>query len=129
MDIPDWTPLVLLATSHGPLARILAVALRHAGFEVTDTRSAAEALAVLTVTPVHAVVLDAVLTGGLGTPVLEWLRRHRQNGHVLPVWVVISVWDEEETQSTVGPLGGPFLAKPFDPWRLAGLIESLLAAL
>ena len=57
------------------------------------------------------------------------LSRLRQHNHAegSPAWVVISALDRQEVVGRYGPIGGHFMAKPFNPWDLVALIESLLA--
>jgi hypothetical protein len=38
----------------------------------------------------------------------------------------MSALDRQEASRQFGPVGGHFLAKPFDPWELARLLNELL---
>jgi CheY-like chemotaxis protein len=73
------------------------------------------------------VVLDLGLSDRQGRGVLDWLRRRGPDGDGhLPVWVVMSALDQDDATRQYGPLGRQFLAKPFDPWVLVGLLQKLL---
>jgi DNA-binding response OmpR family regulator len=105
---------------------MLGFALREAGFQVLLAASGGEALSALAGSPVDAVVLDLGLPDGQGSDVLDWLRQRRENGGDGPAWVVMSAMDRREAAREFGPMGGHFLAKPFDPWELARLLNELL---
>ncbi len=120
------SPKVLVVEDDRSVTRMLGFALREAGFQVFLAGSGGEALAALEASPVDAVVLDLGLPDGQGSQVLEWLRRHRDGGGGGPAWVVMSAMDRQEAARQFGPVGGHFLAKPFDPWELARLLNELL---
>jgi DNA-binding response OmpR family regulator len=114
-------PRVLLVEDDSAVTRILSLLLRNSGFEVTGVGLGRDALFALDERPYDAVVLDLGLPDGLGGKVLAKLQGIPRD--CFPVWVVISALDEDEVARRYGPLGGPFLAKPFDPVRLADLLD------
>ncbi|MBM3941481.1 MAG: response regulator [SAR202 cluster bacterium] len=123
--IQSQTPQVLVVEDDRGVTRMLGFALREAGFQVLLAASGQEALFLLESRPMDAVVLDLGLPDGQGGVVLDWLRRHQEsNGG--PPWVVMSALDRHEATQRYGPIGGRFLAKPFDPWELARLLNSIL---
>jgi DNA-binding response OmpR family regulator len=124
--IHKGTRTVLLVEDDRQLIRVLTIALTAAGFEVAAAPSNREAVTAVQERPIEGVVLDTRLSDGIARPTLEWLIRRRDDGHQLPVWIVTSSLDENEVVSVLGPLRGPFLPKPFDPWRLVGMLEELL---
>jgi len=105
---------------------MLRFSLRNAGFDTSEVATGGEALRILGEEPPDAAILDLQLPNGQGGAVLDWLRCscERPGGH--PVWVVISALDGEEAIRRFGPLGGRFLAKPFDPWDLITMLRTLL---
>jgi DNA-binding response OmpR family regulator len=105
---------------------MLGFALREAGFQVSLAGSGGAALSALEAGPVDAVVLDLGLPDGQGSDVLDWLRRRRGNEGGGPAWVVMSALDRREAARQYGPVDGHFLAKPFDPWELARILNELL---
>jgi DNA-binding response OmpR family regulator len=122
---PD-SPRVLVVEDDRGVTRMLGFALREAGFQVRLAGSGGEALSALEGDSVDAVVLDLGLPDYQGGQVLDWLRRRRDNGGQGPAWVVMSALDRQEAARQFGPLGVHFLAKPFDPWELARLLNNLL---
>jgi len=116
---------VLLVEDDGAVARVLRVCLRRAGFSVTQAECGADALSSMEADTFDAVVLDLGLPDGLGGAVLRKLQDVSDDS--LPVWVIISALDEDEAIRRHGPLKGPFLPKPFDPWDLIRKLEQLWA--
>ena len=94
---------------------------------MTQTSTGAEALRILQELSPEAAVLDLQLPDGQGGAVLDLLRRSEGTAKA-PVWVVISALDQAEAIKRFGPLGSHFLAKPFDPWQLVAILNTLLAA-
>jgi len=123
----ETRPNVLIVEDNEAVARILRFCLREAGFAVTQTSTGAEALRILQELSPEAAVLDLQLPDGQGGAVLDLLRRSEGTAKA-PVWVVISALDQAEAIKRFGPLGSHFLAKPFDPWQLVAILNTLLAA-
>ncbi len=120
------TRKVLLIDDDEGIRRMLRFALRSAGFDVSMATTGGEALAYLDRNAVDAVVLDLGLPDGLGGSVLSWLHKQPE-GRVAPAWVVISAQDQQDARVKYGPLGKHFLSKPFDPWDLVDLLDTLVA--
>ena len=118
---------LLVVEDNQSVARMLRFSLRRAGFDVTEATTGEEALQILEHHPIGAVVLDLGLPDGLGSAVLDRLLQPEEQGYDFPAWVVISALDREEVVRRYGPLGGHFLAKPFDPWDLVRTLEDLLS--
>ncbi len=119
---------ILLVEDDPSVTRMLRFCLRAAGFDVTEVSNGVEALQVLDRGSANAVVLDLGLPDNLGGAVLERLRQGERRANGSPVWLVISALDCEDAAKRYGPLGGRFLAKPFDPWDLVRRLEELLSA-
>jgi CheY-like chemotaxis protein len=117
---------VLLIEPNWDLARITRRALQDHGFVVTQVAAGGEALAVLGRQYPDAVVLDPDLTDGVGSMLLDHLHQLEQREGPSPVWIVISALDLRDVVRRYGPFIPHFLAKPFDPWHLVGLLEELL---
>lgn len=122
------TPNVLVIEDDQSVRRMLRIALRTTGFNVTEVTTGMEAIRVLDQQPTDAVVLDLGLSDGLEGKVLCHLRNFAQQPRGLPVWVVISALNQDEAVTRYGPLGNHFMTKPFDPWELVGTLEGLIAA-
>ncbi len=114
---------VLLIEDDTAVNRMLNLSLRCGGFETTQAESGGEALKKLDSDAFDAVILDLCLPDGLGGDVLARL----QGTAPSPVWVAMSALDECEADRLFGPLRGPFMAKPFDPWTLINLLDQLLS--
>jgi DNA-binding response OmpR family regulator len=113
---------VLVIEDDEAIVRMLRLSLRRNGFETARAESGREALTAMDEGNFDAVVLDLCLPDGRGGDVLQ---RLQATGHC-PVWIVMSALDEEEAVRRYGPLQGPFLPKPFDPWDLVRLLDRLL---
>jgi two-component system KDP operon response regulator KdpE len=120
-------PQVLVVEDDRSVSRMLGFALRQAGFQVVSAGSGGEALSVLESRPMDAVVLDLGLPDNQGAKVLGWLRRRQRDGGGGPAWVVMSALNRQEATRQYGCLEGRFLAKPFDPWELARLLNEMLS--
>ncbi|MCJ7491603.1 MAG: response regulator [Dehalococcoidia bacterium] len=113
---------VLVIEDDDAIVRVLRLSLRSNGFETARAESGREALTAMDEGDFDAVILDLCLPDGRGGDVLQ---RLQAAGHC-PVWVVMSALDEDEAVRRYGPLQGPFLPKPFDPWDLIRLLDRLL---
>ena len=124
--ITDRRPTVLIIEDDTGVARMLRFSLRSAGFDTSEVATGGEALRILGEQPPDAAILDLQLPNGQGGAVLDWLRCSCERTANPPVWVVISALDREEAVGRYGPVGGRFLAKPFDPWELITMLRTLL---
>lgn len=123
----DPAGTVLLVEDDQAVARVLAIALRGARFNVVAALTGREALEMLETRTVDAVVLDLCLPDQLGTAVLDHLRNAgRGSRSPAPAWLVISALDSDEVYRRCGPLGDRFLQKPFDPRFLVSMLERLI---
>jgi len=113
---------VLLVEDDEAIVRMLRLSLRSGGFEAELAGSGREALEAMDAHAFDAVVLDLCLPDGRGVDVLRRLQADSR----FPVWIVMSALDEYEATRRFGPLKGPFLPKPFDPWDLSRLLDRLL---
>ncbi len=113
---------VLVIEDDDAIIRVLRLSLRSSGFDTAWAESGREALTAMDEGEFDAVILDLCLPDGRGGDVLQ---RLQAAGHC-PAWVVMSALDEDEAVRRYGPLQGPFLPKPFDPWDLIRLLDRLL---
>ena len=124
-QFPGVPPKVLVVEDEPAVARMLRISLHAAGFDVVEAVVGREALQILERESADAVILDLGLPDGRGREVLDRLRQADDSG--FHAWVVISGLDREEATGRYGPLGGHFLAKPFDPWDLVRVLNTLLS--
>ncbi len=113
---------VLLVEDDRSVVRMLRISLRNAGFGVHAVETGQAALEALHTGVFDVVVLDLGLPDGRSREVLDYLGRQDRTQ-----WIVITAQDRAEATQTYGHLGKHFLAKPFDPWGLGGLIQGLLS--
>lgn len=115
---------VLVVEDDRSITRMLRFCLEAAGFGITEVATGTEALNLLETQSPQAVVLDLNLPDGQGAAVLDRLRQYPIG---LPAWIAISGLGRREATSQYGPLGQHFLAKPFDPWDLIGILEDMIS--
>ncbi len=121
--ITPQRPSVLIVEDDVALRRILRLTLLEAGFAPSDVGIGGEALGLLAGPAPDGVILDLHLSDGQAEAVLERLRAPTSSR---PAVVVMSGLSEDEAIRQYGPLGDPFIAKPFDPWALVGMLEQLI---
>ena len=117
-------PRVLVVEDDAAVNRVLRLSLKCGGFDTERAESGGEALQAMGSDFFDAVVLDLGLPDNMGGAVLEELQSVNRGS--LPVWVVMSALDEDEATQRYGPLRGPFLPKPFDPWQLNSMLRGML---
>jgi two-component system KDP operon response regulator KdpE len=118
---------VLVVEADRSVLRMLRFSLQVAGFEITEARTGAEALTLLSQRLQEAVILDLGLPDGRSGAALTQLRQLDRSSDHPPAWVVTSALDQEEATRQFGPLYRRFIPKPYDPWALISSLESQLA--
>lgn len=124
--MPGAPPRILVIEDDHSIMRMLRFALRTAGFEVTEAAGGTEGARVLTTQPPDAVVLDLGLADRQATEVLDRLRNVAPGTAPCPAWVVISAMEWEDVLRLYDVPPASFLPKPFDPWRLIGMLNQML---
>ena len=102
---------------------VLRIALRRAGFTVSEATSGTEALRLIGEQSPDGVILDLMLPDGRSREVLDLVRA---DGAGKPAWLVVSAMDPDEVHRLYGDLGRRFFPKPFDPWDLANSLRRAL---
>jgi len=113
-------PLVLIVDDDAPVARMVAATLGLEGFQTLVAHNGREALDCLDGTSPDLIVLD------LQMPVMdgrECFAELRSRGVLTPV-VILSAYGAEAAQRELG--ADSFIAKPFDPDDLVGMLRKLL---
>jgi len=113
---------VLLVEDEDAVRRLAALALRRAGWRVTEAASGPEALEVAL--PVDLLVSDVIMPGLDGTGLVQALRR-RQPG--LPALLMSGYADAAQRQA-LAAADIRFLAKPFTMAALTSAASALVAA-
>lgn len=114
---------VLIVDDDAPTLRVLSRFLRQRAYEPILASSGAEALEVVSMGPLDAVLLDLNMPGLNGIDVLSLIRRRRP---CLPVIVVSGVIDVQLAQEAFRDGAFDYLVKPF---HLENLGQTLHQAL
>jgi PAS domain S-box-containing protein len=121
--VPGDGATVLLAEDEGGIRELIARILRHNGFEVLEAESGEHALEVAAHHDgtIHLLVSDVVLGGMTGEALACVLQSQRPELLV----VLVSGNVDSTVVESVEPGTGVFLAKPFRPSELVGVISEL----
>jgi len=116
---------VLLVEDESAIAELVAINLRHAGFEVTVAADAAAAQASVDRQLPDLVVLDWMLPGESG---LSLARRWRSDPRTRQLSVIMLTARAEEADKLAGLEGGAddYVTKPFSPKELLARVRAVL---
>lgn len=113
---------VLVCDDELQILRALRVVLKDAGFEVTTTATAEEALDAASVHPPQAAIIDLVLPDGDGVDVCSRLREWSD----MPIVVLSAVGDETEKVRALNAGADDYVTKPFNPDELVARLNAVL---
>jgi two-component system KDP operon response regulator KdpE len=113
---------VLVCDDEMVILRALRVVLRDAGFEVTATATAKEALDAAAVNPPDAAIIDVLLPDGDGIEVCRRLREWSD----MPILVLSAVGDEAEKVRALNAGADDYVTKPFGPEELVARLNAVL---
>ena len=105
---------VLVCDDEMQIRRALRVVLKDAGFEVTETADAAEALDAVSVKPPDAAIIDLILPDGDGVEVTRSIRSWSE----MPILVLSAVGEEEQKVRALEAGADDYVTKPFGPREL-----------
>lgn len=116
---------VLLVEDEAAIAELVAINLRHAGFEVTVAGDAATAQASVDRLLPDLVLLDWMLPGESG---LSLARRWRSDPRTRQLSVIMLTARAEESDKLAGLEGGAddYVTKPFSPKELLARVRAVL---
>lgn len=116
---------VLVVEDEAAIAELMAINLRHAGYEVLMASDAAQAREMVTRALPAVIVLDWMLPGESG---LSLLRHWRSNERTKGLPVVMLTARGEEADKLAGLDGGAddYLTKPFSPKELLARMRAVL---
>jgi len=123
----DEQPRTVLVAEDEVLVRLaLAEYLRDCGYRVLEAANAFEAIQILTEDiRVDVLLSDVQMPGEMnGFGLAKWTRQHRPTARI----VMTSGHEQAAHEASDLCAEVPFVAKPYDPARLAGEIRRLLAS-
>ena len=113
---------VLVCDDEMQIRRALRVVLKDAGFEVTETADAAEALDAVSVKPPDAAIIDLILPDGDGVEVCRSIRSWSE----MPILVLSAVGEEEQKVRALEAGADDYVTKPFGPRELVARLNAAL---
>jgi two-component system KDP operon response regulator KdpE len=113
---------VLVCDDEMQIRRALRVVLKDAGFEVTETADAAEALDAVSVKPPDAAIIDLILPDGDGVEVCRSIRSWSE----MPILVLSAVGEEEQKVRALEAGADDYVTKPFGPRELIARLKAAL---
>jgi two-component system KDP operon response regulator KdpE len=113
---------VLICDDELQIVRALKVVLRDAGFEVTATANAEEALDEAAVHPPDAAIIDLLLPDGDGVEVTTRLREWSD----MPILVLSALGEEEQKVRALQAGADDYVTKPFSPAELVARLRAVL---
>ena len=113
---------VLVCDDEMQIRRALRVVLKDAGFEVTETADAAEALDAVSVKPPDAAIIDLILPDGDGVEVCRSIRSWSE----MPILVLSAVGEEEQKVRALEAGADDYVTKPFGPRELIARLNAAL---
>ncbi|HXH72186.1 MAG TPA: response regulator [Mariprofundaceae bacterium] len=117
---------ILIVEDDAPIARLMALHLRAAGFSTATVENGDEALRRLSEGGVRLVVLDRMLPGSSGMKILRWLRGGDASRAHLPVLMVTALGMTSERIEGLNEGADDYLSKPFEPGELVARVKSLM---
>lgn len=117
-------PTILVVEDEVLLRCVICEELRAHGFQTIEAVNADEALAVMSSSaPIALVMTDIMMPGAMdGLALAEWIRTARPELKIIVTSGHSAVWPCPDTADA-------FIAKPYDPARVAQRIKELLASL
>src|SRR5947208_12179109 len=117
--------LILVVEDEAAIAELIALNLRHAGFEVTIAGDAEQALLAVDAVLPSLVVLDWMLPGQGGRPrAAQWRAQPRTRS--LPIVMLTARAEESDKVAGLDAGADDYLTKPFSANELLARIRALL---
>ncbi len=116
---------ILIVEDEAPIARLMEMHLRKAGFTTSIRGDGDAALAALRDGEWRLVVLDRMLPGASGMKILRWLKASPTKGHT-PVLMVTALGMPIERVHGLNEGADDYLSKPFEPDELVARTKALL---
>ncbi len=116
---------ILIVEDEMPIARLMEMHLRKAGFSTSICSDGDSALAALRDGDWRLVVLDRMLPGASGMKILRWIKASNSQGHT-PVLMVTALGMAAERVHGLNEGADDYLPKPFEPDELVARAKALL---
>jgi len=116
---------ILIVEDEAPIARLMEMHLRKAGFTTSACHDGDDALAALRDGDWRLVVLDRMLPGASGMKILRWIKASSNKSHI-PVLMVTALGMAAERVHGLNEGADDYLAKPFEPDELVARTKALL---
>jgi len=116
---------ILIVEDEAPIARLISLHLRAAGYSTQICQDGDSALAALRDGGWRLVVLDRMLPGASGMKILRWLKGSPSNEHI-PVLMVTALGMASERVQGLNDGADDYLPKPFEPDELVARVKALL---
>jgi two-component system, OmpR family, KDP operon response regulator KdpE len=113
---------ILVCDDEIQIRRALRVVLKDAGFEVTETADAQEALDAVSVRPPDAAIIDLLLPDGDGIEVCRSIRSWSE----MPILVLSAVGEEDQKVRALEAGADDYVTKPFGPRELVARLKAAL---
>jgi len=116
---------ILIVEDETPIARLMEMHLRKAGFTTSVRSDGDAALAALRDGEWRLVVLDRMLPGASGMKILRWIKASSSKGNI-PVLMVTALGMPGERVHGLNEGADDYLSKPFEPDELVARAKALL---
>lgn len=116
---------ILIVEDEAPIARLMSLHLRAAGFTVHCCEDGEQAMELLSGGQWRLLVLDRMLPGASGMKVLRWLKQQPATAS-LPVLMVTALSMASERVHGLNEGADDYLPKPFEPDELVARARALL---
>ena len=113
---------ILVCDDELQILRALKVVLREAGFDVTVSATASEALDAAAIRPPDAAIIDLMLPDGSGVDVCRRLRSWSD----MPIVVLSAIGDEDQKVEALEAGADDYVTKPFGPRELVARLNAVL---
>ncbi|MDX8407932.1 MAG: winged helix-turn-helix domain-containing protein [Mariprofundaceae bacterium] len=124
-DASDTRADILIIEDEEPIARLMVLHLRAAGYSTHCCYDGDSALAALRDGDWRLVVLDRMIPGTGGMQVLRWLKKSASRMHI-PVLMVTALGMSSERVQGLNEGADDYLPKPFEPDELVARARALL---
>ena len=119
-------PTILIVDDSPTIRRMVKASLGTLSAEFAEASSGLEAIEVLAVRSVDALVLDLNMPDMHGLDVLRFVRSHGRYAQV-PVLVLTTRGDSESRDAALKAGSSAYMTKPFSPPALEAAVRGLLA--